>query len=213
MRGNHALNSTEWHRHKSDLMQHCEILILNYSSCLRILRFSRLSVSAGFSKISRIILLLKIRVEPQFEPHYMVIHVCIGKTMVHGDALWYTPVPLEVWSCIYSSSDNDKSFSNYFSQLEATVIGKIWFSTIGLVENTRWLAPEPWFKRGLPAVYQLPKVLKTLKSDLTKITLSIYLSSSLSWVSPLVTINSFGKPFLKILKIFQNFPIFRSKKL
>ena len=76
-----------------------------------------------------------------------------------------------------------------------------------MVENTRWLAPEPWFERGLPAVYQLPKVLKILKSDQsTKITLSIYLSSSLSWVSPLVTINSFGKPFWKYSKspkIFQ----------
>lgn len=76
-----------------------------------------------------------------------------------------------------------------------------------MVENTRWLAPEPWFERGRPAVYQLPKVLKILKSDQsTKITLSIYLSSSLSWVSPLVTINSFGKPFWKYSKspkIFQ----------
>ena len=71
---------------------------------------------------------------------------------------------------------------------------------------------DPWFERGLPAVYQLPKVLKILKSDQsTKITLSIYLSSSLSWVSPLVTINSFGKPFWKKLKISQNFQIFWSK--
>ena len=41
----------------------------------------------------KVILLLEIRVEPQFEPHYMVIHVCIGKTMLHGGALcithWY----------------------------------------------------------------------------------------------------------------------------
>ena len=36
-----------------NLMQHCEILILNYSSCFIILGLSRLSVSADFSEISR----------------------------------------------------------------------------------------------------------------------------------------------------------------
>ena len=122
----------------------------------------------------------------------------------------HTLVPLEVWSCIYSLSDNDY---HYFSQLEATseatwlvkMIRNDWFGRKHEVVSSRTV--DPWFERGLPAVYQLPKVLKILKSDQsTKITLSIYLSSSLSWVSPLVTINSFGKPFWKYSKspkIFQ----------
>ena len=127
----------------------------------------------------------------------------------------HTLVPLEVWSCIYSLSDNDY---HYFSQLEATnegtwlvkMIRNDWFGRKHEVVSSRTV--DPWFERGLPAVYQLPKVLKILKSDQsTKITLSIYLSSSLSWVSPLVTINSFEKsPKIskfsdqKILRPFKN---------
>ena len=138
-------------------------------------------------------------------------------TTLHGNTCMYredyaapwcivnhTLVPLEVWSCIYSLSDNDY---HYFSQLEATseatwlvkMIRNDWFGRKHEVVSSRTV--DPWFERGLPAVYQLPKVLKILKSDQsTKITLSIYLSSSLSWVSPLVTINSFGKPFWKYSK-------------
>ena len=119
-------------------------------------------------------------------------------TVVHCDTHWYH------WKSGHVYIHYQITITIYFSQLEAA---EKRFETIGLVENTRWLAPEPWFERGRPAVYQLPKVLKILKSDQsTKITLSIYLSSSLSWVSPLVTINSFGKPFWKYSKspkIFQ----------
>ena len=91
MRGNHASNSTELHRQQSELMQHCEILILNYSACWIILRLSRLSVSADFFigfKVKCIIWLVKNRVEPQFVPHNMVIHVCTGRTVVNDDTPW-----------------------------------------------------------------------------------------------------------------------------
>ena len=114
----------------------------------------------------------------RFQVHIITENPCwtTVRTTLHGNTCMYredyaarwcivihTLVPLEVWSCIYSLSDNDY---HYFSQLETTseatwslkMIQNDWFGRKHEVVSSRTV--DPWFERGLPAVYQLPKVLK-----------------------------------------------------
>ena len=75
----------------------------------------------GF-KVNSIIWLVKIRVEPDYTTVYTTLHgnTCIESAHWCMLNWWCTVVPLEVWSCIYSLSDNHLAFTIYFIALETT---------------------------------------------------------------------------------------------